>query len=109
MEPFRNYSEQVLELVRDVAAGMIAGAVAELLGLASGSPKALGFPLLNDAADFPAIRIVFDTDTHIAEPFPVHEGELLASQFPGAVHNILGLGEAADSIKVPHEQKELKG
>lgn len=109
MEPCRNYAEQVLELVRDIPAGMIPGAVAKLLGLAGGPPKALGFPLLNDAADFPAMRIVFDADTHIAEPFPVHEGELLASQFPGAVHNVLGLGEAADSYKVPHEQKELKG
>jgi hypothetical protein len=88
---------------------MVPGAVAELFGLASGLPEALGFPLLYDTADFPAIRIVFDADAHIAKPFSVHEGELLAGQFPGAVQNVLGLGEAADSFKVPHEQKELKG
>ena len=101
-EPFRNYAEQVLELIRDVAAGTIAGAVALGFRVAAASPEALGFPLLDDAADFPAAGIVLDTDTHVAEPFPAHKLELLASQLAGAVADVLGLGEENGVFSVFH-------
>ena len=85
MEPFRNQSEQVLELIRDIAPGMVPGAVAELFGLARGLPEALGFPLLHNPPDLPAAGIVFNADTHVAESFPIQESELFAGEFPGPV------------------------
>ena len=102
MEPFRNYAEQVLELVRDVAAGTVAGAVALGFRVAAASPEALGFPLLHDAADFAAAGIILDTDTHISEAFPAHKLKLLASQLAGAVEDVLGFGEADGVFSVIH-------
>ena len=101
-EPFRNYSEQVLELVGDVTAGTVAGAVALSFRVAAASPEALGFPLLHDAADLTAAGIVFDAYAHISEPFPAQEIELLASQLAGAVEDVLGFGEADGVFSVIH-------
>ena len=70
--------------------------------MAAASPEALGFPLLHDAADLTAAGIVLDADTHVAEPFPAHEIELLASQLAGAVEDVLGFGEADGVFSVIH-------
>ena len=104
MESFRDQSEKVLELVRNVAPGMIAGAVAELFGPATGLPEALGFPFLHNPPDLPATGIVFNADTHVPEPFPIQESELFAGEFAGPVEDVLGFGEAEVDVSVLHEQ-----
>ena len=98
MEPFRNQSEQVLELVGHVVPGMVPGAVSFQLAAFGIFPQALGLALLHDAADFAAAGIVFDADAHVAEPFPVQEGELLAGQFPGPVADVLEFTEADEVV-----------
>ena len=70
--------------------------------MAAASPEALGFPLLYDAADLTAAGIVLDADTHVAEPFPAQEIELLACQLAGAVADVLGFGEADGVFSVIH-------
>ena len=109
MEPFGNQPEQVLELVRDVAAGTIAGAVALGFRMAAASPEALGLPLLHDAADFAAAGIVLDADTHVAEAFPAQKVKLLVSQLAGAVEDVLGFGEEDGVFSVLHGQVVLMG
>ena len=88
---------------------MVPCAVAEPFGLTAVFPEALSLPFLNDAADFPAIRIVFDADAHIAEPFPIQEIELFVGQFPGSVEDELGFGEAEEVVSVLHEHVVLQG
>ena len=104
METFRNQSKQVLELVRDVPAGMIPGAVAEPFGLMTVFPEALGLPFFHNPPDLPAAGIVFNADTHVPEPFPIQESELLAGEFAGPVEDVLGFGEAEVVVSVLHEQ-----
>ena len=109
MEPFRNQPEQVLELVRDVATGTVAGAVALGFRVAAASPEALGFPLLHDAADFAAAGIVLDANAHVTETFSAQEIKLLVSQLAGAVEDVLGFGEEDGVFSVLHGLVVLMG
>ena len=102
MESLRNFSEQVLELVRDIATGMEPSAISELFGRVIVFPKTLSLPLLDDTPDLPAASIVFDKDAHIAEFFPAQEVDAFIGQFAGPVHDVLGFGETDDVVSVLH-------
>ena len=73
MEAFRDLSEQVLELVRDVVAGMVPCTVSELFGNSSISPEPLSLPLLDDTADLPTARIILDAEGNVSKAFPAQK------------------------------------
>ena len=90
MEPGRNLTEQVLELVGNVAAGIVPGSISLQFVCFVVLDQLLGRPLLDDPTDLPAVRIVLDADAHVSEPFPIQEIEALFRELAGLVVNEFG-------------------
>ena len=99
MESGRNLPEQILELVGNVAAGIVPGPVSLQFVCFIVLDQLLGRSLLDDSADLSAVRIVFNADTHVTETFPVQEVEALFGELAGLVVDELGFGKA-DSLNV---------
>ena len=90
MESGRNLSEQVLELVGHVAAGVVPGGISSQFVGFFVLLQLLRRPLLDDPADLPAAGIVLDADAHVSEPFPAHIGEALLRELAGLVVDEFG-------------------
>ena len=105
MEAFRDLSEQVLELVRDVVAGMVPCTVSELFGNLSISPETLNLPFLDDAPDLPTARIILDADGNVSKAFPAQKTDTFLGKIPRPIQNVLGLGVKDNGvIEVSHGQ-----
>ena len=107
MESGRNLTEQVLELVGDVATGVVPGGVSgQFVGFLV-LLQLLRRPLLDNPADLPAAGIVLDADAHVSESFPAHVGEALLRELAGLVADEFGFRIAGVESVSNHGQYSL--